>query len=360
MAAGLPGEVILRIREVLLGSFPNKPAVSELLLVINRNYDQLEVPNYSFTDSFTHVLSEASREGWLPGLLRAAAQQAPNDVDIAQLVTYYTPISPGPAVDHFRRCRLSGGFYLIDRDPLRDSLVELSRLDGQRILVVTGAHQSGKSYTRRLIWHVRDMLGSFTVVDIDLERQSRLLGPDRTLAPDDIARLLTRELQYDDLRVPPPPQDQQWARWTLEFCEAFQGRALRDPELRWLVFDAFNKVVLSTAVLDLIKELALRVGEQLNRFRLVLVDFVEPLPLDVAPTVRPDRPDPIGAAELGRFLIGYLREVGSPLDEDAQKQRAAKVIKMIMEGLVTEQPNYLITLSQRVTEQLPILTAPQR
>jgi hypothetical protein len=358
MAAGLPGEVILKIRDVLLGSFPSKPAVAPVFLMIDRIYDQLEVPDYAFRDSLTHVLSEASQEGWLPELLRAAAQAAPADTDIAQLVTYYASVSPGPAVDHFRRCRLSGGFYLIDRDPLRDSLVELNKLDGQRILVVTGAHQSGKSYTRRLIWHLQDMLGSFTVVDIDLERQSRLLGPDRTFAPDDIARLLTRGLRYDDLQVPPPPEDQQWARWNLEFCEAFQDRAVRDPELRWLVFDAFNKVVLTTPVLDLIKELALRVGEQLNRFRLVLVDFVEPLPLDITPTVRPDRPDPIGAEELGRFLICYLREVGSPLDADAQRQRAAKVIKMIMDGLATEQPSYLITLSQRVTEQLPILTAP--
>ena len=345
---------VLRIAGLLLAPFPDRAAVIELFALADKDYRRLEFPNLSLEDSVNQAIGEAARDGWLPELVRKAAASRPTDIGLAGLAAEFFAGPPIGGADHFDRCRLSGGYYLINRAPLRASLRELHRPDGQRILVVTGETQTGKSYTKYLIWHLRDMLESFATVDIDLERRSRLLGPDRVFTPEDIARLLISELDYNDFVVPPAPQDQQWARWTLEFCDAFSSRARTDLVRRWVVIDAFNKVVLTTPVLDLVKELALRVSEQLSRFRLILMGFAEPLPLDVGPTVRPDRPDPITEIQLSEFLVGYLREVGATLDDTARTERAAKFVTEVLEGIAAP-PGYLLELNQRITVKLPKL-----
>jgi hypothetical protein len=354
----LPGETILEIRDAMLRAFPQRSDVSTLFLAVNQTYEHYEFPNLSFRDSLVQVLKTASEEGWLPALLTHAHEVRGADPDLQRLALAFGRTRAQP-IDYFRQRRLSGGYLMIDRDPLRDSMEELTGPLGQRILVVTGSGGSGKSHTRRLIWHLRDALGGFEVVDIDLEREARLLGPDQTFEPRHIAALLVVRLGYPGFTLAPPPDDKQWATWTLQFCNDLENRMRTDQQRRWIVIDAFNKITLTDEVLDLVKELAVRVGEQLSRVRLILVGLRHDLPPALRPTVRPDVPGQVGRRELAEFLLGYLAEVGCTLDDATRAQRCAELIQRVLHDLDPVQPGYLASVSDRLLVDLPQLTGAQ-
>lgn len=351
----LQPSVIVKIHGTLLRGYGSRAAMVELFAKVDHWFTDFEAPGDQFRSNVLTTLKTADDEGWLSKLLRVASDGRQDDTDLATLAAAYAPSAYAVGIDHFGLCRLSGGYVMIDRDPLRRSMRRLYAPDQERILVVTGKDQSGKSYTRRLIWHLTEMLGTFSVIDIDLERQARLLGPDRTFYPDDIARLVLQRLHYD-LVVPPPPEDQQWPRWNLEFCDAFEERALRDPERRWVVLDAFNKVVLSDQVIDLIKELAVRVSQQLSRFRFILVGYRSGIPPEVLPTVIADSPDPIDEGRLMEFLLRYLAEENPHLDDEERTEQAATAVADLLDGLDQDVPDYLVKLAQRLVAKLRKLT----
>ena len=348
----VPPSALVKIRDALLGPYPNRGAIQDLFAQADQWFDQLEKPDLELPDNLLSALRKADTHGWLSRLLRAASDGAPTDSKLAELVASYGPSNYVEGVDHFGMCKLSGGYLMIDRDPLRHSVRQLYDPAGQRILHVTGPDCSGKSYSRRLIFHVNEMLGTFTLIDIDLEEQLRMLGPNRIFFPDDLCRLLVQRLGYDDFIMAPPPAGEQWARWNLEFCRDFESRAERDPERHWIVFDAFNKVMLSDAVIDLIKELALRVSKQLFRFRMVLVGYRSSLPLDVLPTVMTDSPGPIGEMQVLEFLVRYFRDEHPKLDDEAITDRAAVAAAELLQDLDPSKTGYLIQLAPRLIETL--------
>lgn len=354
--ATLSPSVILKIHTAMVGAYPSPEAMDRLLGPLDRWFSDFVIVGATFGPNVLSALRTADDEGWLPRLLRAASNGVPADTELGALAIAYASSDYAAGVDHFTLCRLSGGYVMIDRDPLRRSMRRLYDPAGQRILQVTGKNCSGKSHTRRLILHLNEMLGTFELVDIDLEEQLRMLGPDHVFYPDDLARLLVLRLGYVDFVVAAPPEDQQWARWNLEFCTAFQARAANDQQRHWVVVDAFNKVPLSDQVIDLIKELAVRVSRELFRFRLVLVGYGASFPLGVLPTVMKDSPDPIGPKELTTFLLRYLKEERPDLSDEVRTDRVARALFDLLECLDCEQPDYLNRLGELLVDRLPQLS----
>jgi hypothetical protein len=330
----------------------------ELFDTVNhRRFEDLEVVGNNNSQNLLVALKTASAEGWLPQLVATAYQRSP-DPGLQAVLGSLSLDSSGEAIDQFERCRLNGGFWLIDRGPLRDSMRELNLLEGRRILLVNGKAKSGKSYSRRLMYHLEESLGTFALAEIDLEQLSRLQGPDRALQPNHVAEALVDQLGYRDLTVPEPPENEAWARWVWDFCEDLQPVALQDQDRHWVVIDGFNKIVMTQPLADLIKELSVRVSRRLNRFRLVLLGYGDELPIDTSPTVRSDQLDIIGAEHLTDFFIGYLKEVSVTLTDETLADRLADTVQAVLDGLDPTEPDYLVELTGRVGPHLLTLAGP--
>ncbi len=195
-------------------------------------------------------------------------------------------------------------------------------------------------------------------MEVDLSELTRLAGPNQVLQPDHVAQELVDRLGYFDLAVDPPPDDQQWARWILRFCKRLEDRGQPDPNRYWIVFDAFNKVVLTQPVADLVKELAKRVGGRLATFRLILIGYGDQLPTTITPTVQPVHLELISPENLVEFFINYLRESEFDGTPDELADLVDDAVEAVLSGLTPDDNGYLSRLFKAVDEQLPRLLEP--
>jgi hypothetical protein len=344
------------IRDVVLQAFATRDRLIELFQAVSQNFEQLEVPTSSLRDNVRAALAVAEEEGWLLALLAKSHELRREDMAIAALLADLEPMAPPPGTDHYAVCRLAGSHVMVDRIRLRESLQELDRPQGKRILVVTGAEGAGKTHSMQLISYVAMTKCSFTFVPIDLEVRKRMLGTDTMLDPDHLADRLVALLDYDDLVVPERPTDEQWATWVLKFCDKFEGHAREDERQVWVAIDAFNKVVLTQATLDLVKELANRIGLSLTHFRLILLGYGEPFAPALHAQVESEAIAPIGPKEVSEFFIAAFKQHGIRRNG----ARLAKVTHQVLTGLDPRDRDYLLTLGARASDELAKAKARKR
>jgi hypothetical protein len=265
-------------------------------------------------------------------------------------------------MDHFEVCCLTGTHVMVDRTKLRDALRQISRPLGKRILVVKGEPKTGKSHTLQLISYLRHVFGNFILVVIDLESFIRTVGKNAIIEPWDMARRIVKLVGYD-MEVPERPHDAQWARWVLDFCDDFEGRALReqaqqDVPIRWIVIDGLNAVLLTQPTLDLIKELAFRISVTLTKFRLILLGYAESLPAQVLPVAEEEHIDAIGQNELIEFFARARKQLKIPFDDD----KLVQAVQHMLDKLVPDEPDFMAHLGSLANEELELIkvTVPER
>lgn len=336
-----------QIRKALVIAFTTPPAMEDLLTLLDRSFIQLNLTGYNFMANVLVLVEEAEREGWLVELMEMAHRVVPKDHTIEAILAEMRPYALPAGVSHFQVCRLTGGYVMVNRAKLRASLEVISAPLGGRILVVTGGAKSGKSHSVQFIAYLQEALNSFTLIPIDLEAYKRLFGPGKTIEPFDIARSLVKKLRYD-MVVPDPPNDQQWSRWVLEFCDDFETFALTDPQVRWVVIDAFNSVVVTQAAFDLIKELAIRISKTLIRFRLVLLGYEDFFPAWMIPTVQKEDIRPIGVSDLVRFFAEAFQQQGLEVDEPKLESTVAG----ILDDIDPAGEDFLVLLQPRLIAEL--------
>lgn len=342
----LTGPQTVRLQAALGAAFPTPYALETLLLTLNRAYQHIAVPAVPYPANVLLVIRAAQAEDWLDNLVRAARAAVPADPELRQLEHEIVPQAPPQHVNPFDVCRLSGGHVMVDRAPLRAALRDISQPLGKRILVIRGEKKTGKSHSLQLISHLRQTRGNFSVVFIDLETMSNALGPDALIEPWDLAQRLVRLMRYD-LTLPERPKDAQWSRWVLEFCDAFEAQAQREPGQPWVVIDAFNAVTLAQPTFDLLKELATRVNASLTNFRFVLLGYGETFPAAVLPTVAEERISTIGQEHLVEFFFRAYTEMQVQFDEDS----VADSVGRVLDGLDPANPD-LVRLGSLITEEL--------
>ena len=244
--------------------------------------------------------------------------------------------------------RLNGGFFMINRQPLRESMARMRPPKGNRVLVVRGDPRSGLSHSLRLIYHLGTEC-SFAVAEVDLERASRRAGPGRSLTPRDLAVALVKKLGYTDLHVPDKP-DKQWSAWILDFQDDFEERARRDERpMTYLVLDAFHKVRLTQSAVDLVSNLSASIGMHLPNLRLLLVGFTQDLPVGLRQARLLDETGELTHRDLTTFFAKAYKEsqVSIKPSEIAQKTRT------VLGNRTAGPPGALDELADRVALELP-------
>jgi hypothetical protein len=284
------------------------------------------------------------RQGFLLPLIAEVRKMAPADVELArieqQLKTLAVNVLPA-GVDPLQACRLTAGHILVNRTQLRRALEELSNPEGKRVLVVkddpafagAGAPwKTGKSHSLQLILYLAQATQNFRAVIVDLEELARAVGTGKLIEPRDLGGLIATLSGCKQI-VQPKPDDTTWARWTLEFCIAFEA-AVVDSDPIWIVLDQFHKVLLSQDTIDLVKDLAKRIGTTLPNFRLVLLGYTGSL----HPSTLPEEETLhlINENELGEFFRRALQERSI---EPTPEQVAMKVLT-VLEGADPSLPDY--------------------
>jgi Effector-associated domain 1 len=344
-----------RTRDAILAAFPSSGQLDDLLLDLGKAYAELEIQGQNYRENILSIIRRAEAEDWVLKLVLEARKRVPADPEFEALERDLKPSAPPPNVDHFNICRLTGSYVMVDRSRLRSALREISRPLGKRILVVKGDPKTGKSHTLQLISYLQYVYGNFSLVPVDLEAFVRTLGPAVIVNPSDLATYLVDQLTWD-WKVPDPPNDSQWARWVLEFCVKFEGRARQDQQVRWVVIDALNTTQLMQPTLDLIKELAHRINLSLPNYRLILLGFSDSLPATVLPNVEEEKIAPIGQQELIEFFARAYQELNLPLDAD----KVADVVKSVLERIDPAQSDFVARLGAIASQEVEAIASGRR
>jgi hypothetical protein len=351
----LTAEQAESLRDALVASAPSAGAMDTLMLKLERSFSQLSLADRNFPENVMVVVRRAEAQDWLLALIDRAREAVPAEPRFEALRRDLARLAPPPGVDHFKASRLTGSYVMVDRTALRRSVREIHAPLGKRILVVTGATKTGKSHTLQYIAYLREVLDNFRFVYVDLETYMQRVGAPRVIEPIDIARTLVRKLGYD-LALPERPSDMQWANWILEFCDAIEPLADADQHRRWIVIDAFNKVVMTQQTLDLVQQLAARVGQSLGSFRLVLLGYDDRLPDAVGMHVQREHIEPIDMRDLLEFFAAAHAQCQVPCDEDVLEA----TLERVLDGLDMGDEDFLAEVSPRISDELARMAGDRR
>jgi len=342
------------IVEAVLAAIDDRDELRSMLVEVDARAAAYWDESRTTADNLRHCVAAAASDGWLLPLVIEASSRAPRDPCLRELEARLAPLA-APEVDPeswrpaLQLCRLTGGFFMIDRKPLRASMERMIPADGNRVLVVRGAPRSGMSHSLRLIYHMREVC-SFEIAEIDLEEASRRVGPRKSLTPRDLASEVVRALDYDDVEVPEKPPDKQWSAWSIDFKDGFEERAQRDDRpMTFLVLDAFHKVRLTQPSLDLVSRLSKSIGMVLPNLRLVLVGFTQDLPVGLRQARLLDETGALTEQHLMEFFAKAFKESRVDIDPAEIARKTSEVLGRRK----TAAPGWLDEMADRVARELP-------
>jgi hypothetical protein len=205
---------------------------------------------------------------------------------------------------------LVGQQLFIDRTALRAHLPELLSASPSRVLVITGDRPCGKSYTW---YYVRqpELLGDITPVLIDLSERA-----DPSL-PVEVMTSIALQLR---LPVPTIDEHAQGAAQAQRLRDWLVGQLQpRDRDGRWLlVFDSLDHVGQRDDTLQLIEFIAgAAIRQRLAGLRVILLGYVNRLPIDPLESVLTEKIQDIGEPELRDFFRSLAEQAKVTISDQA-------------------------------------------
>jgi hypothetical protein len=342
----LTGPLTIKIEKALLAAFPQENDFSSLVSDSGYTLDQVSGPKQPLPTRILETLKHAEAHDWLLALISKAAGLRPADPVLRDLHSELGPQAPPPNLSPYYMCRLGSGTVMVDRKPLRAAVEELHDLQGRRVLVIKGDSWSGKSHSVQLITFIADVVGGFTLVELDLDPhrddQTRLVITAR-----DLASRLIRLMGYQ-IAWPESSGDRQWSKWVTEFGDEFARCAATDATRRWIVIDGMNKVLLDQSAVDLVQDLTTRIYKSLPRLRLVLVGYEQSLPPLIMPYIQEEKVARIGDNDLIEFFVLAHEELSRPHDEDS----LADIVLRILNQVDMTSSDYLVKLGPLVALEI--------
>jgi len=351
----LTGEQKKRLRDALVTVYTDEDTFDELLLVVrNMSLDKLSASKSRYPARVRKVLDAAEGDGWILDIIKQALKDAAGEPALQQLEAELKTLAPTPVNDPFAMCTLSGGHILINRASLRTALQKLYRGD-KRILVVkdhaTLAQaqkriKTGKSHSLQLISFVQQVTGAFQIAPIDLEELRRAVPSNEQIMPEYLAKSICSLMGCKQI-VQSKPDDEQWARWTLDFCDDFETAAKAAGKV-WIVIDSFHVVLLPKETMNLLKGIATRINGTLPNLRMVLLGYSDPFQPEVLPTVTEEVVKLIDEGELMDFFTRAYREKAIPFSA----QRVASTVLEVMRGVDATQPDFVTRVTSLALAEL--------
>ncbi len=356
MSDGSGGVFFQRLHSAMLGAYDDRRALEKMVkLGFDKSLDAFTA-NAALPWQVFELCQWFERRSELDDLLRAAVAHAPRET--VELRGLFVQRFPPPESAHppdaagapvvffaamsppFSSCCLGLDTVFVNRIGLRNALYTIETGGNRRVLVVTGAERSGKTFTHELIQHVATHLKR-KVVWIDLKHDLPADNGPAALA----ARILTRM----GLAVPVSGEHRVPA-----LLDAMVGAINNARGKWWIVLDGFERGSVSHEVRELITGLAIQVGTALLKIRLALLGYDEPLSRPLLDRVHREQIKAIDEAAITHFFYCAFHEHGHEPDPEAI--RAA--VEIVWGMLPASEPERLRALNQLLCDAVQQLFSP--
>lgn len=353
MSDGSGGALFQRIHSAMLGAYKDRDALAKMVELafgedLGAYTTSAELPWQIF-----ELCSWFEQRSSLDALLRAAVAHAGHDTAelqglfeerfpargparapdaVGEAVVFFAAMSPP-----FSTCCLGQDTVFVNRMGLRSALHKIETGGSRRVLVVTGADHSGKTFTHELIQHVATHLKR-KVVWIDLKHDLPAGSGPAALA----ARILTRM----GLPLPAGGEDRVAA-----ILDGMVGAMNNAKGTWWIVLDGFERGGLSREVRELITGLAIQVGASLLKIRLALLGYDEPILGRLLERVHPERIKAIDEAAISHFFYCAFHEHGHEPDPEAIRA-AVEIVWAMLPATGAERLRALNQLLREAVQRL--------
>jgi len=226
-----------------------------------------------------------------------------------QLLSHIKISEPGqeptvPVV--FKELRLTGAGLFADRDSLRDKLIRMSGDDGPPAVIINGARDVGKTYTRKLVAHVSQKTLAFRFAWVEIEQEQAA-----TYTADWLIEELVRSAVPGADGIPARREPvKRWlgdlAAWAIK-----QLATLGSDRPLWMVIDGIRHPGLPREVCAVVERLASMVATPTGvlPLRLVLIDCD---PVDILRTGCMAEEESVGHLTM-KDAEGFLQKVLDPI-----------------------------------------------
>ena len=247
--------------KALLAAFPDRGKLDIILGQPPMNTSLARIVTGGTLDSdYFQLVTAANAEGWIGALLdglRGADRISP---DLIALIDGFAGLrAPANVPAHLEL--LLEGTPFVNQHPLRHALLTMTKPHGPKVLQVTGAPLSGRTYSQYLIAHVGRRMNAKVYLSPPIEA---------TTTARDVVEDLALMMR---LGSPPTLADAPQASTAVTRMVRWLVAAAQDLQHDWwLVFDGFDTQKIDDSVLMLMHGLAQSVGVgQPDRIRLFLL-----------------------------------------------------------------------------------------
>lgn len=214
----------------------------------------------STRDDYFKVVTVANAEGWIGRLLDGLRAALPSTSPLIPIIDGFAGLrAPSDVPAHL--ALLLDGAPFVNQQSLRGVLHEMTQTDGPKVLQITGAPISGKTYSQFLIDHVARSVNARRNVSLPFEA---------TTTAREVIEDLARQMRLGTLPTyADAPQD------TTAVTRMVRDFAIAATDLKedwWLIFDGFDTQRIDDSVVTLMHGLGQAIGMgQLAHVRLFLL-----------------------------------------------------------------------------------------
>lgn len=332
--------------------------------------DYIQLPA-GMNEVATVVVSAAQRENWAHQLIHEAHLARNAHPALSALHEEINAPREFEELDPFETFLLHGLRAFVDRPDLRRFLRKLNQPYEDRILLVTGKHCMGKTYTKELIYYLEDRLAqtegkSFRTLWVDLSQDKEELtdGEPKPVTAFEIAEDIVDQIPGLEMttKLEKMYKEERHPRWGRRFCTWLTGELAKSDTTYWLLVDGFDFSVIEEGARELIEALAERVANNLRTFRLVLLGYEEGLP-HLGDRYFPEEIDDITETERCKqailpFLLHLHMSKGDTADEEALLKKVTAEVKNILSVIDPDDPSRLKHLGAALTDKARSMLGP--
>jgi hypothetical protein len=306
----------LEHRNLLIDSIPrilaNRLNFENLLRAIGQAAIIAEFPsNASYNVVAAFTVDAAVARNWIQVLVTRLVQDFPGTAELDAVNRHLALERVVPTTkEPFDEVLLEGDRPFVNRRPLRNALLRLVNVDGDRVLLVDGDKQTGKSFSYYLLRHAATRRG-FEVNKFEISKYASLpqLGEE-----------IIRWLSFDPKL---PEQGTESAeRWAERIATIVANAVRANEKTRFLVFDEFPSVPVLPEIQSFLIRLARFADEELrDLLRVVFVKFPGQLPEALDDVAGRDSAHPFTSSDMLATLVQIVTARKWPVTEAALKAK---------------------------------------